>query len=329
MLYARSGVTPIRDFSARINSYDGRGHAYIFAIVSEQPLHFEDISDGPLWNDVDVPNYMWNPDPRRSIKDFADAVAHGEPYTLRYANSYQTTTFVSYADALWTCSVLSTLSYSVLHSLGYYGYHSYCPGTAYSLLDTYFFRARPYNPWGYAPTSTSTTPGVTPRRPDSTAAPKPAPGLPSLELLPMQKRVHVAERIRLVGDAEEEFAPTNRPELGQGQRTLIAPRRAVDDDETPRMNTFDQRRTTYGHTSRVSDDAAGWERRSTRAESPRADNPRAERAERQAERAERAAPAPRAERPQAERTERSAPAPAPRAETHSEPAPPRPRPPSR
>lgn len=144
-------AAPIRNPSALISSYDGRGHGYIFLIASDTPLHFDEVSESGLWDEIDVVNYHRFHDPRLFVRDFADMVTADEPYTLRFAQSYSTTSFTSYASAQMDCFVFCSLPLAALASLGYYygygAYGSYC-SRAYSLIDAYFYRGYvpPYNP---------------------------------------------------------------------------------------------------------------------------------------------------------------------------------------
>src|SRR5437867_2092545 len=75
-------ASPMSTPGARIDSYDGFGHAYIFLIASDQPLRYDAMSEGKMWDEFEVPNYFRSFDPRASIRDFADMVSGGAPYTL-------------------------------------------------------------------------------------------------------------------------------------------------------------------------------------------------------------------------------------------------------
>lgn len=299
-------VSALRNLGARINSYDGRGHAYIFLIASDKPLRVDDFSGGGLWDEIDVPNYNWALDPRRFIRDFADQITDGSPYTLKYADSYRTITFTSYADQQWACSVLASLPYAALASLSYYsygsyGYNAYCPrSTYYSLLDQYYYRVR--QPRRYdAPTPGTFVPvPVPPKKPDTVIV------VTRNERHPASPTNPGPRRKVLAGEAAEEFAWPNRPRRIDSEREFARPRRADEGWSDPRPT----------HTDRV----RGTSERPRAREVERTERAQVERAERpQTERAERPpAPPPRQEQPRAE----------PRAEPQAAPPPPpRPKPP--
>lgn len=304
-------VSPLRNLGARINSYDGRGHAYIFLIASDKPLRVDDFSGGGLWDEIDVPNYNWVLDPRRFVKDFADQVTDGAPYTLKYADSYRTTNFTSYADQQWACSALAMLPYAALASLSYHYHsfgHSYCPRSLYySLLDQYYYRVR--QPRQYAaPTAGTFVPvPVPPKKPDTVIV------LTRSERHPASPTNPGPRRKVLAGEAAEEFAFPSRPRPIDSEKEFARPRRA---DEGWSY-------TPPTHSNRV----RGTSERPRAREAERSERPQPGGTERaQVERTERPQPV-RAERPQSPPPQ-AQPQSQPRAEPQATPPPPpRPKPP--
>ena len=155
-------MTKYRALGAQMDSYDGRGHGYIFLIASRHPLRFDRISDFGLWNDYEVPNYRTSMDPREAIKTFADMVAGGREYTLQFARSNSTTAMTSYADQMFDCTYLSAVGLAMTGSYWGYGYSPFYSsfgslnslrgngcGNSYALgyyADRGFFFPRPTTP---------------------------------------------------------------------------------------------------------------------------------------------------------------------------------------
>ena len=102
-------VTRYRSAGAQFDSYDGRGHGFIFLIASRHPLHFDRISQFGLWNEFEAVNYRISADPRLAIKEFADIIAGDREYTLQFARSSGTTAMTSYVDDAFDCSYLTSL----------------------------------------------------------------------------------------------------------------------------------------------------------------------------------------------------------------------------
>jgi hypothetical protein len=286
-LYSHT-VTPIRNPSARIHSYDGRGHAYIFLVASRKPLRFDAISESGLWNELDVPRYYQTHDPRLLVRDFAELVADGEPYTLEFADSYKTQALSSYADAAWDCMVLSMAPFFVLDFMHPYSfasamYRSGCGGSRYSSLDMYLYPRRTYY-GGYTPPAVP----VFPPKADSTEG-------------ATMKSDRVGHRRRGQSGRAIEFTNSTLAERGEARRRA--------DGTYPRpIDGFTQRPRQRDDTERA---------RPMRDDSPSRASAREERARPEArpERTERAQPE-RIERPQP--VERSQPQ---RAEPRAEPQP--------
>lgn len=322
-------AAPIRNPSALISSYDGRGHGYIFLIASDTPLHFDEVSESGLWDEIDVVNYHRFHDPRLFVRDFADMVTAGEPYTLRFAQSYSTTSFTSYASAQMDCFVFCSLPLAALASLGYYygygAYGSYC-SRAYSLIDAYFYRgyvppynpgrARPITPVPVGPSGLLTVlPGGGPRvhkADTATVATRPEGDVTTI--VPPQPRPRRAE---LPAPAGEETVRPSRTRSTESEPESPRPRRRAVDRAASEVDRIARPRPVLHDT-------------------PARAAPRAERTERpRPERIEHPRPE-RVERPQVERTAPPPPPqPSPRVapsstpvhrETPPSPPPPRPKP---
>lgn len=109
-------TTQFRSLGARLDSYDGLGHGYVFMIASKTPMRFDRISDFGMWNDYDVVNYTYSQDPRSAIRTFADMIAGRSNYTLKYANSMGTTSMASAIDQSFDCAYLQSLGFAALAS---------------------------------------------------------------------------------------------------------------------------------------------------------------------------------------------------------------------
>jgi len=102
-------MSPYRGAGARHDSYDGRGHGYVFMIASRTPLRYGLLYDYAGWAELEVEGYTYHHDPRYAIRDFADVLAGGAKYTLKFANSMATSGYSTYAERAWDCAVLSSL----------------------------------------------------------------------------------------------------------------------------------------------------------------------------------------------------------------------------
>lgn len=102
-------MSPYRNLGALSSSYDGRGHGYVFIIAARRPLAYGLLEDDMgQWSEWEVADYSHSSDPRYAIRDFADAVARGRPYTLEYAGSFTTTHYDQVASRAWDCALLSS-----------------------------------------------------------------------------------------------------------------------------------------------------------------------------------------------------------------------------
>jgi hypothetical protein len=97
-----------RTHSARMDSYDGLGNGYVFVIASEHPFLTEALDNHGVWADsVEVDDYLSLSDPRAAIRDFANVLAGGMPYSLDYAGVLSTYAFGSYgAHQAWDCAAM-------------------------------------------------------------------------------------------------------------------------------------------------------------------------------------------------------------------------------
>ena len=79
-------LAPYRSLGARMDSYDGRGHGYVFMIASKFPIDFEAMMDAGGFEVLEIEDYERDEDPRYAVRSFADDIATG-PYTLKFASS--------------------------------------------------------------------------------------------------------------------------------------------------------------------------------------------------------------------------------------------------
>ena len=177
-------MTPFRNIGAMFDSYDGRGHGYIFMIATPAPMRWESILDGDEWGEVPVRDYHRVSDPRLAIRQYAQALARGK-YTLKFANSFTTQSFATYAMSAWDCSLLSSIGLDHFYGfwgswsgawgtrLSRYGYPSGyyagsgCDRRAYALND-YYFDEWQRNHVHRDPGPQLTNPGITPTSPPMT-----------------------------------------------------------------------------------------------------------------------------------------------------------------
>ena len=102
-------LATFRGVGARHDSYDGRGHGYVFMITSRTPLRYRYLYDYAGWAEWELENYDRSHDPRYAIRSFADMLAGGAKYTLKFASNLTSFGYSSYADRAWDCSFLSGL----------------------------------------------------------------------------------------------------------------------------------------------------------------------------------------------------------------------------
>lgn len=167
--YYFMSVTRIRGAGARSYSYDGRGHSFVFLILSRRPFQLGQVSDFGLWNEFEVSDYRYMNDPRVAVRAFADAVTGGHDYTIRYAHSFTTYAYTSYADAMWDCSLLAYGfggMWSDLNSWSYYSPHSrQCAGYygyAFGFFPGWYGYGYPFTPPRPVFNAPVTPPPVTP-----------------------------------------------------------------------------------------------------------------------------------------------------------------------
>lgn len=79
-----------RNFSAELDSYDGRGHGYVFMIASRRPITYGVLEGRDGFESLEIEGYELARDPRYAIRNLADALVTG-PYTLKFARGFNTT----------------------------------------------------------------------------------------------------------------------------------------------------------------------------------------------------------------------------------------------
>lgn len=146
---------PYRSFSAQMDSYDGRGHGYVFLITSRYPIDYEAILGAGGYEELAVEDYEDTRDPRYAVRSFADDLATG-PYTLKFArnargNMYAESTGCPSNWGLWSYgtsygpfwdagySALFFPGASLLRGLAIARYHGLqsCRGSHYALGRLY------------------------------------------------------------------------------------------------------------------------------------------------------------------------------------------------
>lgn len=148
------------------DSYDGRGHGYVFIITSRYPIYLGAVAGDRSFETLQVQDYDRESDPRVAIRDLADDLTTG-PYTLKYATSdgplsrYSLASSCAYGWALssydpyfgpWSFG-FSFFDYpgnSIVNGLAfahYYGFGRSCGGSHYVDHALYFRRySTVYNP---------------------------------------------------------------------------------------------------------------------------------------------------------------------------------------
>lgn len=102
-------ISQFRTVGARHDSYDGRGHGFVFVIASRRPLAYGTLEDDSgHWSEWRVSDYDRTADPRYAVRDFADAIA-GSGYTLKYAGSISATQYDYASSQYWDCALLNSL----------------------------------------------------------------------------------------------------------------------------------------------------------------------------------------------------------------------------
>jgi len=160
-------VSPYRQTGALMDSYDGRGNGYVFIIASDRRLDFGAFDDGGDWEEIYVENFHATSDPRWGVRDFADRLARGGGYTLKFASGMHTQYVNAYASSAFDCSLLFTLGFSPYSSWYFFGagstwdrYYnvsafrrsgfSYCGGNPWFMYDRIQrYGGRTYRGWVY------------------------------------------------------------------------------------------------------------------------------------------------------------------------------------
>ena len=155
--------TPYRNMAAMSDSYDGRGHGYVFILTSRYPLNLSAFAGNRAFETLEVQNYEDESDPRIAVRELADEVSSG-PYTLKYAvgdrrlshyslatccpSSWGLSSFDPYFDPWgWGYSLFGDPGFALVNALAfahYSGYGSWCRGTYYAAFPTY--RSAIYRP---------------------------------------------------------------------------------------------------------------------------------------------------------------------------------------
>jgi len=255
-------MSPYRSLGSLYDSYDGRGHGYVFLIAAQRPLRSGVLEENGEWIEWDVADYTRSHDPRYAIRDFAEAIARGSEYTLKFASSFGSSHYDAYASQAWDCAMLS--------ALGYFSYSPFWNGWSYNSMGLRSgsgfgncgYRSSPsaryawvhgsYNAYNNNPVVIPTTP-TTPSEP----APDldrpgrrglgPKAGETTRELtatgVGLSKRTTPVERAEIIART----APTSRPTMGESRRTRppqdLATRAASDRRRNPDPNP--SRGTTY------------------------------------------------------------------------------------
>lgn len=154
-LYAYASRAP-RSFGARTDSYDGRGNGFIFIIATQYPMFTEVLDDHGFWSDsLEVEDYYSSFDPRYAIRDLADELTRGMPYSLDYADSFGTSAFTGYADRALDCSALYGLSYGFepyggFSRFGWMPAYGWLLGSGFDSFSWYFMRPSMFYTNGYS-----------------------------------------------------------------------------------------------------------------------------------------------------------------------------------
>jgi len=283
-------MSPFRSLSALYDSYDGRGHGYVFIVASRLPLASALVSDEGEWDELNVADYSRSYDPRLAIRDFADVITDGAKYTLKFASSFNTSHYDALASRAWDCALLSNLGYfsfspfwnswnSALWGLrsspanycGSPSYRSYTPRYATTYVPTFI----PTRVTPGTPAPTLSRPG---RRPLGEPGPAAGPtGRSSLTRVGATTRMGPSGGGREFGERRSGTRPTTEsvttatPSLGSRHS-----RPAVDRPTTSRPSDASSgTRTSSGSTSTGPTSAGSTERSApTRTETPRMSSPR-------------------------------------------------------
>jgi hypothetical protein len=243
-------TTRFRDVGAQMDSYDGRGHGFVFLITSRYPMLFNRISSFGLWDEFEVQDYTFTHDPRTSINDFAKMLTGGAAYTLKYASSFGSSNLSSYNDYLFDCAFFaSSFGNSGFSGFGSwnYGYIPYASAWGFfaSSGRGYFAGCPQYgnsyafyyrNPFSYIPPLTPGTPGG----PGSPSNPKDVP-LTLTRPAGFRRAGETGPALSLTRPTfnrpptgtQAEDAPSDRGRLGRGGRVFGPPGTDFGDRSSP------------------------------------------------------------------------------------------------
>jgi hypothetical protein len=245
---------PYRNVSTRLDSYDGQGFGYFFVVTSRYPLEFASISDGMLFDEIEVPDFYDDNDPRLTIRALADLVSGGNAYTLDFASSFGSHAYASsFAENRFDCAMLAARGFAYAlytpYSYGLFNRNVYgragCRSRQYA-YDAYQTWLRRQYAMGYTPgTPTATLPIPTTETKPGTVRP------------PWQRRV-TPRRTTPRRAATAASTAFGRSDNGAVRRSGVPQRTSTfDDDRRRRSPSSDRISTSSG---------AGREARPARAE---------------------------------------------------------------
>jgi len=247
-------ANPFRGLGASMDSYDGRGHGFVFMVATRTPMLLGQVADRNEWLDVEIEDYHWDHDPRYAIRDFAETIAGGEPFTLRFAHSFSSQSFTTYAAAAWDCAMLS--SYGLGHSYGFWG--------TWGAPQLWFLgRSRdPYSGFSscgmqrglrsYAWNDFGRTADIGPRRPNPvTTVPPTRPPTPTLARPGYRPITDPAPAVLVTRRVIDRRDPATRTS-GRRTRDVDARRRVVVEEIGPRASRRPAERTRSSDDARAS-----------------------------------------------------------------------------
>jgi len=147
--YSYASSSP-RSYAARVDSYDGRGNGFIFIIATENPMFTELLDDHGSWSDsLEVDDYYSSYDPRYAIRDLAETLTRGMPYSLDYADSFSTLAYLSYADGAMSCGGGAFNGFGYGNSGGFIPAFGWWTGSGFDSFAWYFLRPPMFYTNGY------------------------------------------------------------------------------------------------------------------------------------------------------------------------------------
>jgi hypothetical protein len=154
-MYSFASRAP-RSYGARVDSYDGRGNGFIFIIATQYPMFTDVLDDHGYWADsLEVEDYYSSYDPRYAIRDLADELTRGMPYSLDYADSFSSAAFTSYADMAFDCSVMGGFGFDYepggrFRNAGWMPAYGWWFGSGFDSFAWYFNRPPDFFTNGYS-----------------------------------------------------------------------------------------------------------------------------------------------------------------------------------